>query len=222
MGKKKPKTSAAEGNGTGSGNGSGAVSLPPIKRCLVALRIRGISPLIQHQWSEKALREIREKHAGKKTKNRDVRNPEEEGRNAAYRTDDGKYGVPALAIKSSMIGAAHKDIGIEKTLVKKALFIICEDSKKVLSMDCDEPVITEDPVRVGSGSTDLRYRPYYHRWTVDVQFEIDKELLQVKDLVNLIDRAGFGVGIGEWRPEKGGEYGRFEVDRSVPVEEKDV
>lgn len=200
------------------GNGAGQVRLQPINKCRVSLRINGISTLIQHQWSSKALGMIRDKHAGKKTKTRDVRNPEEEGNAAAYKTDDGDFGVPALAIKSAIITAAHKDIGIEKTLVKKALFILCNDSRKVLPMDCDDPVITEDPVTVGNGKTDLRYRPYFHRWGVNVSFEIDNALLQVEDLVNLIDRAGFGVGIGEWRPEKGGEYGRFEVDRTVPID----
>lgn len=209
---------AAADKSASDGNGAGQVRLQPINKRRVALRINGISTLIQHQWSDKALGMMRDKHAGKKTKTRDVRNPEEEGKAAAYRTDDGAFGVPALAIKSAIITAAHKDIGIEKTLVKKALFILCDDSHKVLLMDCDDPVITEDPVRVGQGSTDLRYRPYFHRWAVDVVFEIDNELLQVEDLVNLIDRAGFGVGIGEWRPEKGGEYGRFEVDRMSPVD----
>jgi len=37
----------------------------------------------------------------------------------------------------------------------------------------------------------------------------------------LIDRAGLSVGIGEWRPEKGGEYGRFKIDDTVPVEVQD-
>lgn len=194
------------------------LKLPPINKKRVGLRIVGISCLIQHQWSVKALGMIRDKHAGKKTKTRDIRDPEAEGTGAMYRTDKGQPGVPAMAIKSAIISAAHKDIGIEKTLVKKSLFIICNDSKNILPMECDEPVITEDPVRVGQGSTDLRYRPYFHRWAVDILFEIDAELLQVEDLLNLIDRAGFGVGIGEWRPEKGGEFGRFQVDRSVLVE----
>lgn len=198
-------------------NGLGQIKLAPIRKQRVSLRIRGLSPLIQHQWSVKALTMMRDKHAGKKTKTREVRDPEAEGEEAAYKTDDGDYGVPAMAIKSAIIGAAHKDIGVEKTLVKKAIFIVTSDSKKILPMECDEPIITEDPVRVGMGSTDLRYRPYFHDWALDIEFEIDSELMRVEDLVNLIDRAGFGVGIGEWRPEKGGEYGRFEVDRSVPV-----
>lgn len=205
---------------TASVGSDGPVKLAPINKQRVTMRINGLSPLIQHQWGEKALGMMRDKHAGKKTKTRDVRDPEQEGREAAYTTDDGKYGVPAMAVKSAVIAAAHKDIGVEKTLVRKALFLVCKDSRKVIEMDCDDPVITEDPVRVGQGSADLRYRPYFHRWSVVMTWEIDAELLRVEDLLNLIDRAGFGVGIGEWRPEKGGEYGRFEVDRSFPVEVK--
>lgn len=195
------------------------VKLPPISKLRVGLRIVGTSPLIQHAWSEKAKEMIRGKHAGKKTKNREIRNPQQEGEQAAYYTEKKKYGVPAMAIKSALIGAAHKDIGVEKTVVKKALFIECSDRNGVLAMDCDEPEIREDMVRVGVGSTDLRYRPYFFRWAVNVSFVVDSGWLQVADLCNLVDRAGFGVGIGEWRPEKGGDFGRFELDRSVPVTE---
>lgn len=211
------KEKAAVATDTSEGT---TIKLAPIKKMSVTMRINGLSPLIQHKWAEKALQMMRDKHAGKKTKNRDVRDPEAEGKAAMYTTEDGQPGVPAMAIKSSIIAAAHKDIGIEKTLVRKAAFLVCKDAGLVLPMDCDEPEIKEDPVRVGMGSTDLRYRPYFYRWAVDLTWEIDGELLQVDDLLNLIDRAGFGVGIGEWRPEKGGEFGRFEVDRSVPVQSR--
>ena len=203
-----------------SPNGSGPAKLKPIKKVRVRMRIVGTSPLIQHAWDEKAKQMMRDKHAGKKSKNRDIRDPQGEGERAAYYTEDGKYGIPAMALKSAVIGAAHKDIGVEKTLVRKALFLECRDRNSVLVMDCDEPEIREDCVRVGMGSTDLRYRPYFYRWAVDVAWEVDRELLTVEDLINLVNRAGFGVGIGEWRPEKGGDFGRFEVDATQPVSEE--
>ena len=203
------------------------ISLKPVRRQYIRFCIKGISPLIQHRWSEKAKRLMLEKKQGRKTKDRSPCDPEEEAREATYFTSEGDYGVPATAIKRAIISAAHKDIGVEKTLVRKALFILCSDPGGVLAMDCDEPVVgqagdgTGDPVRVGMGSTDLRYRPYFHHWSVEVTCEIDADLLTVEDLLTLVDRAGFGVGIGEWRPEKGGEYGRFEVDRSRKVEVSD-
>jgi hypothetical protein len=70
----------------------------------------------------------------------------------------------------------------------------------------------EDTVRVGAGSTDLRYRPEFRNWSMILNFEFDAQSLTQPTILNLVQRAGFGVGLGEWRPEKGGEYGRFEVD----------
>jgi hypothetical protein len=207
----------AKAKGEAAAN-SEAIKLAPIQKQRVKCRIIGKSPLVQHAWAEKAKEMMRAKHAGKKTKTRDVRDPEAEGREAAYYTQDGRYGVPAMAVKSAILGAAHKDLGVEKTLVRKALFLVCEDAGGVLPMDCDAPEIREDTVRVGAGAADLRYRPYFHRWAVDLDFELDSALLQVEDLLNLIDRAGFGVGLNEWRPEKGGEFGRFEVDRAAGVQ----
>jgi hypothetical protein len=195
-------------------------AIKKIDRRLIRLRIVGTSPLIQHQWSKKAKEMMREKHAGKKTKNREVRDIKGEAEEAAYKDANGKYGVPAMAIKSAIIGAAHKDLGIEKTLVKKSLFLVCYDENGVIPFDSDIKYITrEDCVRVGAGSADLRYRPEFRSWGCLVVFEIDNELLKQDDIINLIDRAGFGVGICEWRPEKGGEFGRFTVDCLHPVEE---
>jgi hypothetical protein len=67
------------------------------------------------------------------------------------------------------------------------------------------------------GAADLRYRPEFRNWKCVVELEIDAELLQAGDVLALIGRAGFGVGLCEWRPEKGGEFGRYEVDPDVPV-----
>lgn len=198
-----------------------SINLKPIKQQTITLVIKGKSPIIQHQWSEKALREMREKHAGKKTKNREIRDPAAESDAAMYRTADGKPGIPAMAFKSSLIGAAHKDIGLEKTLLRKALFLNVSDGNAVLPfLDNSEPFTREDCVRVGAGSTDLRYRPQFDEWRVKLTMEFDAELLRAEDVVNLINRAGYGVGICEWRPEKGGEFGRFEVDATESVEVK--
>ncbi len=196
-----------------------AISLKPIARAKMTFGIRGTSPIIMHQWSEKAKSMMRDKQqAGKKTRERELRKPEDEAEAATYRTESGDVGIPAMAFKSSILTAAHKDIGIEKTLVRKALFLICKDPGLVIAFsECDEPIVREDMVRVGMGAADLRYRPEFRNWKCVVELEIDAELLQAGDVLALIGRAGFGVGLCEWRPEKGGEFGRYEVDPDMPV-----
>jgi len=131
--------------------------------------------------------------------------------------------VPAVAIKAAMINVAHKDSGIEKTLVRKSLFIICEDISGVIPFsEAAEPHVREDMVRVGMGSTDMRYRPQIDSWKANLSFEIDADLMQVSDLLVLLERAGFGAGLLEWRPQKGGEFGRFELDAEVPLNVREI
>lgn len=196
------------------------ITLRPIRRKIVQMRIVGSSPLIQHAWSDRNKEMMRAKHAGEKSKDRSARNPQTEGEDAAYRKRDGRYALPAMAVKAAVINAAHKDLGIEKTRVCKSLFIIC-DHDKLIPMDCDQPVIQEDVIRVASGGADLRYRPYFFKWSCVIKWEVDTELLSVSDLVTLVDRAGFGVGLLDWRPERGGEYGRFYVDKDFGVKVQD-
>jgi len=203
------------------------LKLKPINRRLVTVRLIGVSPLICHRWSEKAKSQIRDKQqTGKKTRARDLREPEEEAKAATYWVDAKCKvpGVPAIAIKSAVIEAAHNDLGFPKTLLRKSMFIFPMGREIVLPLESTkggkavpEGVTTEDMVRVGQGSTDMRYRPYFYDWAVTTQWEIDADLLQVQDLLVLLDRAGFGVGVCEWRPEKGGEYGRFRVDDKFKV-----
>lgn len=190
------------------------ITLEEMQQSILTTRIKGISSLIEHKWSEKALKLMRDKHQGVKVKNRDVRDPEQEFKDAAYVCEDGRFGFPGGGVKKCLIGAAHKDIGLEKTLLKKSLFIIPDDAvNNLCGFESDDPIMREDIVRVGMGSTDLRYRPEFRNWSMIVRMEFDSQSLTQNTILNLIQRAGFGVGLGEMRPEKGGEYGRFEVDR---------
>lgn len=213
----------AKAKSNGKSNG---VELKPINRRKISVRLIGVSPLICHRWSEKAKEMIRAKQQeGKKTKNRELRDPEAECKSATYWCDEKETvpGLPAVAIKAAVISAAHNDLGFPKTLLKKAMFIHPMGREVVIPL---EPAkgkgkvsgeLTEDMVRVGQGSTDMRYRPYFYDWAVTTHWEVDTDLLQVQDLLTLLDRAGFGVGVCEWRPENGGEYGRFRVDDKFRV-----
>ena len=76
----------------------------------------------------------------------------------------------------------------------------------------------EDRVVIGKGSTDLRYRPQFDDWGIIVRCEFDADAVPPKALLKLFNRAGFGVGLGEMRPQKGKSYGRFEVDPGHKIE----
>ena len=198
-----------------------SLKLKPIVPKTISFWIRGMSPLIQHAWSAKALRQMRMTAAERRKQPKTARDPEGEASEAMYRLADGSPAFPMLAFKAAVISAAHKDLGIEKTVVRKSLFLPNDAYEPGLlaKLHGSEPIIREDIVRVSNSATDLRYRPEFTDWRVNVIVQIDADLLNEQDIVNLVNRAGFSVGVGEMRPEKGGEYGRFELDTSEPMME---
>ena len=59
---------------------SNVITLETMQQSILTTRIKSISALIEHKWSEKAKQMMRDKHQGVKVKNRDVRDPEQEFR----------------------------------------------------------------------------------------------------------------------------------------------
>lgn len=55
----------------------------------------------------------------------------------------------------------------------------------------------------------MRTRPLFPTWTCAADGILDPSELEFDDLVRIAENAGSLVGIGDWRPEKGGRFGRF-------------
>jgi hypothetical protein len=77
-----------------------------------------------------------------------------------------------------------------------------------------EPTMREDPVKIGMGTSDLRYRGEFFPWAARLQVRFNANVLSPAQILNLINTAGFAVGVGEWRPERGGQSGLFHVAES--------
>jgi hypothetical protein len=78
----------------------------------VTIPIVGISPLIVHRFSEKAIKMIQDKQAGKaKNKKHDIRDPEGDFEGAKHVSVLGWEGFPAAGFKAAMIRGA-KMIGM--------------------------------------------------------------------------------------------------------------
>jgi hypothetical protein len=189
------------------------VNLRPVEFRHMKVRIEGLNQYVQHQWDEKNKETIRKKKTGEaRHKIRDKCVPEDECEAATYKLSDGRYAVPVTSIKKAMLGAAHKDYGLPKTVVAGSVFIHAEEGTLAL-LATPGHKMREDVVRVGNQQADLRFRPQFDKWAVDLLIEYDSETLNPELIVNLIERAGRKVGIGEGRPEKqsGLDWGRFHV-----------
>ncbi len=57
-----------------------------------------------------------------------------------------------------------------------------------------------------------RTRAKFDEWGVTFIVEADDEQVDQSQLESWLDIAGRRIGIGDWRPEKSGVYGRFEME----------
>ncbi len=70
-----------------------------------------------------------------------------------------------------------------------------------------------EPLRLpNSKSMDIRSRGEFVSWACILRFKFNANVITKEQLLNLVQLAGFGVGVGEDRPDKtGGIQGTFEL-----------
>lgn len=185
------------------------ITIPPIDVRRMELTLVGDSELIMHKWSEKAKKEMLDKQMGKaKSGKKAAKDPEQDYRDSIYVMPDGSYGFPAVAFKSTAVDACRFVEGMKMTEARGAFHILGE----LVRID-GEPRMREDMVRVGMGTADIRYRAGFPTWSTTITISYNAGVFTPEQIVNLFNQGGFGVGVGEWRPEKNGPFGRFHVKR---------
>jgi len=197
------------------------VRVKPPEFKVFEVEIRGISPLVVHRFSEKAKEEMRAKQ-GRKVRGivRPPKDPVAEFEAAKHADPQtGMEGVPCAAFKAALMAAAsfYKTIPISQ--LKGCIFIL-PDFQDQDGADCvqirGKVRMREDTVRLAGPSavTDLRYRPEYTDWSATLRIQFDATMVNVDLILALLVRAGFSVGVGEWRPSsprsRTGWCGRWE------------
>jgi len=186
-----------------------SIKLDQLELKATKMKIRGTSPLICHKWSEKAKRGMLEKQMGKnKVKARAKKDPKGDYEDSLYKLQGGGFGFPAVAFKAAMVRAAKSIDGLTMTDARQMFRILADDGDLVKING--EPSMREDMVRIQQ-TTDIRYRGEFREWSADLSFHYNAAVISLETLAALIQLAGFSVGVGEWRPEKSGTYGTFEI-----------
>jgi len=223
---------------TATKKSTGVIEIKPVEIKTIKVRIRGTAPLIMHKWSEKAKRMILDKQTKEtKTKTRDLKVPFADFISSAYwmteeptgNTDEeceenfmkavengARWGFPVTAIKQATASAsAYNDIGIPKTKIRAAFFLEGEGPDMLAEVKGCVPHIREDMVRLAATGSpaDIRHRAQFDDWYMDLKLAYNANgPLTIEQIINLLNLGGLTCGIGEWRPEKDGSYGTYQVE----------
>lgn len=202
------------------------INLPPVNAQRIDVPIIGDSPLICHAWSKKARAAMLDKQMKKAAKGRATRDPWMDFCESLYWLDGmpakpteadvtgAKFGFPSIAFKSAAITAVTTIGALTKVMARQAFHV----SGEFIRILGPPPSMREDTVRVGMGAADLRFRAEFAEWGAIIPVQFNADVLSAEQIVNLIHAGGFGVGIGDWRPEKDGVNGRFRVATAKEME----
>lgn len=197
------------------------VQIDKIDAETIRVPIVGTTPLIVHRFSEKAKRQMLDAMQGRRTP-KEAKDPQAEYEAAFYRLKDGTPGFPVLGFKQATVGGAryYGRNQVTMTGLKSFVFIRGElgDDGMQLTAILGEPRMREDVVRVNRGGTDLRYRPEFPEWSTVLEITYVKSALTQSSVLSLVDAGGMGVGVGEWRPERDGDFGTYRIDMTKEIE----
>ena len=188
------------------------IDVPELVPQRIKVILKGTAPLIMHKFSQKAKMQILSKQQ-KKVVEREIRDPEKEYQESKYIDSKGKIAIPALWVKLAIVDAVRNVPSLTMTLVRGAVFVK-GDEDGLIPLKYREERNREDVVRIGRGSTDLRYRAEILDWECPVTLDINPQVLSPVQVLNLLKIGGFSVGLGEWRPQRNGDFGTFEVKKS--------
>jgi hypothetical protein len=183
--------------------------------------VRGLSPMLVNNFSEKSRQQLEDEATGMKIKTKRgsagkaVRIPQEEYERARILDSKGRDCVPARWIKAALVTAAGMpDVDMPKNLVRQSVFVLGD---LIPIESSDGPRMRGDMVRRGRFGAKvpmMAYRAEYPNWSIKFEVQFEPKLISHAKLIHLVRRAGLSIGLCEWRPEKNGEMGRFDVQMS--------
>lgn len=199
------------------------ITLPTIPVDEMIVVIEGETPLITNRFSEEAMDAIAGSQGQEAKLKKEARNPQAEFLAARYLLsgpdEPERYGIPAVGMKKALVAAGGRFADQKMTELRGAFFVIGEGKNDLLEILTDgPPEMRRDRVRIGMGKTSLAYRPEYDPWTIQARVRYNRSAITQEQVLNLFQICGFAIGLGEWRPENNGPYGRFRLVEAKALE----
>lgn len=185
------------------------VTIPAIRLGSITAEVEGGMPLIANRFSDRAQSSIKEKQGMGAKPARAARDPEAEFLAARYIIEEGKFGFPGIGLQQAMVAAGK--FAQEKMTILRGALSVPADLIPIISPN--PPIMRSDRVRLsGQGRvTSIAYRPMWWPWKMEVPIVFDMDVISQDQVVNLLQRAGFSIGIGAWRRTCSGNFGMFKV-----------
>lgn len=187
------------------------VIVPPLRRTRMKVTIVGTTPLLTSRIPEDAIPSPgpADKTRGKKSQRK---TGEELYLESRYMINDRTHGFPGRAVKQAMRGACRllPDKKLNMTNAAIMFHTLTPDHHEYYKLKFKTVAHSKMYGRNKDKGLIEVHRAMYEGWELEITIDFNEDCLSAQDVVNLLRLAG-EVGLGAFRPEKGGTYGQFIV-----------
>lgn len=175
--------------------------------------IKGTTSLLQHRFGE-----ANEQDNGTRKALVTRGTPREEAAKVVYQNTKGEYYFPGAAIGRLLreAGGGHKMRGTRKSAkyAVPAAVLVMDDTIIIRNGDGKTPAkdfeVDSRPVVIpATKGRVMRHRPRFDDWSATFTLRVNESLLPPEFINQLLTEGGQQLGIGDYRPEKGGPFGTF-------------
>ena len=196
------------------------------------IKVSGLSPIIHHNGAagldtrspvSREIAAIAAKRGGNRTAADDDRLRELEAQRSLWLDKSGAPAIPATAIRAAIeAGARKRKQGPQVRgglMVLSTSFQYDQETYGTCIEELGRTTQFTVPVVVNR-SRILRTRAKFDpEWSCTFKVDVDDEEIDLSQLLEWLDIAGRQIGLGDWRPEKSGMFGRFAEPEIEKVEE---
>jgi hypothetical protein len=188
------------------------ISLKKLDIGTIIVKVVGDSPYMPEPM-DMAVLEKYNKIRSKQSYTKDDISEEEKVTAKFYYTEDGKFGIPARAIYNSMIRASSYLFDIKQggmRNIKEGVTLVGD----ILPLKFKKQKVVTHWGRTSGmkGSPRKIMRNAFEDWSVEVTIQFNKANLSAEQIINVLNWAGFHIGVGGFRKEKTGNFGAFHID----------
>lgn len=189
------------------------LDLKPLKKEIMKVKVIGITPLLSQPMDMDVV-DMYDKKKGGKVVEKKIITEEEKAKTKYHYTSNGKKGIPKRSFYNSMIRASSYIIPKEQggmRIVREGITILGD---RILPLEYKKELMNHDWGRQ-SGMTRAPckiVRPQFNDWSCELVIMFNRSMISPEQILNILNWAGFHIGVGSFRKEKSGDYGLFEVN----------
>ena len=176
----------------------------------VIAEIEGITPLLMNRFRDAEI-EGKSKKKGEQ-KDADVKDK-------LYLTEDDKPYLPSVYLWRCLIDAGKRlqVRGQGKSTYSKIVGSCVEINPDAIELKGNWEVFRVSAVNPMTRGRVMCSRPMFKKWSCSFEINIAGDEISLETLNTLLTDAGQRTGLGDWRPEKKGKYGKFMVTKFAEV-----